>query len=737
MLNSCSMWNNFTAYYNRFYIAETAFEDGEEYLELNQEKPLFQLKEEKLPSQANKNFDIAIQYSSKILQFNKDTKYVNKAIYMIAKSYYYKGQYNKALRKFIELEGLNDEDYILLAKLWIAKSELQMRNFTSALEKLALVRKTAFQNEEEDILFQTFVSEISYLIYREKYSKAVSMIEDLTKLDLEDEVKSEVTYELGMLYVSLENYEKAVVAFEKVEDGDPTFEIEFKSKLEYAKSIKQLNQNDEALDRLNALRDDTKYQTHWDLVDLEIAQVELEEGRVQDALEIFYSIDTGYTKSESSGIATFMQGDIMEHIYHDYDSAKIMYEKVSTKKAPNEYKIEARLKANILTSREKYLKNIYTYKKGYKYLQDTTLFKQDSTAYAGYLSRRDSAMQIAQQLKESEGNTVKKPTRGRGRTTRGTSIALKNQFKYEEDSLFTYEPKMPLVSIDSTLNSITKNQYELGNLYFTDLLVSDSAYYYYNSIVTDYPNTKYQAKALYALGSYYLTIDKKETADSLFQYVYDNFNNDPIAKVAAIRLGIKAEDIVADPALDKYIVAEELLEEEKYYDAIEELNSIPQLFPESQYSPKALYAIGWIYENKLSDYNYAVQFYDSLKVNYPNTDYVREITPKLNFFHAEEKAVQDSIKRAEKAIADSIAAFQKAITDSIKADSLAQYNLENPVSIIDSTVLKDSTTRSDSSAGAFVDSTKVNAMPETKTEEVLSDSAKAARYFKEASKIKK
>ncbi len=138
------MWNNFTAYYNRFYIAETAFEEGEEDIELNQEKPLFQFKEEKLPSQANKNFDIAIQYSSKILQFNKDTKYINKAIYMIAKSYYYKGQYNKALRKFIELVGLNDEDYLLLAKLWIAKSEMQMRNFSSALEKLVVVKKYCY-----------------------------------------------------------------------------------------------------------------------------------------------------------------------------------------------------------------------------------------------------------------------------------------------------------------------------------------------------------------------------------------------------------------------------------------------------------------------------------------------------------------------------------------------------------------------------------------------------------------
>ncbi len=730
------MWNNFTAYFNRFYIAETAFEEGEEDIELNQKKPLFQFKEEKLNSQANRNFDIVIQYSSKILQFNKETKYVNKAIYMIAKSYYYKGQYNKSLRKFIELDGLKDEDYFLLAKLWIAKSELQMRNFAPALEKLSVVRKLAMERGDEDVLFQTYVSEISFLIYRDEFSKAVQKIEDLSKLDLEDDIKSEVTYELGMLYVSLGNYDKAVEAFKKVWEGEPTFEIEFKSNLEYAKAIKELEKNEEALDRLNTLRDDTKYQQYWDIVDLEIAQIELEEGRVEDALEIFYSIDTGYTKNESSGIASFMQGDIMEHIYMDYDSAKILYEKVATKQAPSEYKLEAKQKANVLKNREEFLDKIFNSKKGYAYLRDTTLFKQDSIAYAVYLHRRDSAMQVAEQLKEENGTTTKKKTSRGGRTTRGTSIALKNQFQYEEDSLFTYEPKMPLVSIDSTLNTITKNQYELGNLYFTDLIVPDSAYFYYNSTVTDYPNTKYQAKALYALGSYYLTLDKKDVADSLFRFVFENFNNDPISKVAAIRLGIDINDISTDPALEKYYNAENLIEENNYYDAIEELNTIYEEYPESQYSSKALYSIGWIYENKLSDYKYAVQFYDTLKAKYPKSDYVRDINSKLQFYHAEEKAVRDSIMRVEKAIADSIAAFQKAITDSIKADSLAQYNLLHPAAIVDSTMLKDSTAISDSTAIINSDSTKSSSNPniETNTGEVLSDSAKAAKIFEEASK---
>ena len=47
LLNSCGMWNNFTAYFNRYYKAEKAFEEGEEVIRLAPKKPLFQFKENK------------------------------------------------------------------------------------------------------------------------------------------------------------------------------------------------------------------------------------------------------------------------------------------------------------------------------------------------------------------------------------------------------------------------------------------------------------------------------------------------------------------------------------------------------------------------------------------------------------------------------------------------------------------------------------------------------------------
>ncbi|VAX29390.1 hypothetical protein MNBD_IGNAVI01-1411, partial [hydrothermal vent metagenome] len=667
----CSMWGSFTTYFNRYYNAEKAFDEAMDEIQLSQNRELFAFKEDKIPAKANKNFDIVIKNCSKILQFNQDTKYVNESIYMLGKAFYYKGQYNKALRKFQELDGLNDEDLMLENRLWIAKSEMQMRNFTAGLQHLDQVKEIAIANDEEDIVFEAYRTEISYLIYKENYSKAVQIINELLQQPLPDETHAEVTYELGLLYVTLNDYENAVAAFQRViNEGSPTFDIEFKSKLEYAKAIKHLGKVDEALELLQEMRDNTKYREYWGKVDLEIAQIHLDKDEPKLALELFTTIDTAYKKTESSGIAAFMRADIVEHYYADFDSAKILYDKINSKLAPEEFKLEARKKSVILKRRREYTDRIISSKKEEVYLVDTLQFQKDSLAYAAYEARRDSAEQVDRRIRASQGasqRTSNKRSKTPGKRNQ------KYKFVYEEDSLFTYKPKMPKITIDSMNTFIAKNEYELGNLYFTDLNVLDSAYHYYTDILENYPNTNYQARTMYALGSYYLTLDENEKADSLFREVYDNYKEDPIAKAAAVRLGIDAATLDSDPAKDKYIQGESKLDNEEYFDAIDDFFSIYKEYPKSQYAPKALYTIGWIYENKLFDSGFAADYYDTLQTHYPRTEYARSVYNKLKFYRRRMKAIQDSIALVQKAIEDSLKLI--AQQDSLaQLDSLSQQD---------------------------------------------------------------
>ena len=76
----------------------------------------------------------------------------------------------------------------------------------------------------------------------------------------------------------------------------------------------------------------------------------------------------------------------------------------------------------------------------------------------------------------------------------------------------------------------------MGNLFLTDLDVPDSSYYLYKKILDDYNSPVYYPNTLYALGSYYLTIDEKQKADSLFEIIYNDYKNRSIVNAAADKL---------------------------------------------------------------------------------------------------------------------------------------------------------------------------------------------------------
>ena len=193
----------------------------------------------------------------------------------------------------------------------------------------------------------------------------------------------------------------------------------------------------------------------------------------------------------------------------------------------------------------------------------------------------------------------------------------------------------------------------------------DSAKSYYNNILTNYPNTKYYANTLYALGSYYLTIDDKERADSLFNIIYENYRTESIVNAAANKLNKPLIDLNYDPAKNDYEDAEYVMQNENYDDALELFYDVYKTYPNSPYAAKALYTSGWILENKLSQPDSAAAVYDSLVVKYPASVYVRSVAGKLSFYKQEQR-------RLQLAAVDSLNGFDISGTDSLALDSLDQ-----------------------------------------------------------------
>lgn len=730
LLTGCGIWENFTTYFNLYYNADELFEKSEEQI-LAQKKELFSTEPTTLPGTAAADLQKVIEKCSNILQFSPNSSYVDEALMMLGKSFYYQKSYLKSKRKFEELIATQpDNDYILEARLWIGKCEMRMRNFTEGLTILGEVRNIAVEEDEEEIIQEAYIEEIVYRKTIEDYPGAIEIANEFLEVSDNDEIKADVWYEVGNLNMQIEDIENAVLAYENVFEYSPGYELEVSAKLKLGRALRELGENQEALSLFEDMRSEDKYAEKYSDLDLEIGITEAVLGNYEEAIDQLTIVDTTYKNTQNAGVAKYELASVYETGMKQLDSAAVYYQKASTSQLPLEYIDPAKEKNRIFrrytslrADQNKYGKQLFYLQNPDEFRKDSVQYVQDSLAIAEEIaevqelkeiwSGLDTLMQGSQDTtgffqdsvkvadtlitvlqdsledinRDSIFSWVRNPVykdslivqnfdsmytnrifdpnakmvleqqkREREAYANQLVASLPDTLKFKNNP-----PKRPKISEDSLKVLVSKNQLDLGNLFLSELHFPDSAYWYYDSNLTEYPNTSYYASTLFAMGSYYFTVDNKPKADSLFNIIYENYQNESIVNAAAAMLNKPLIDLDYDPAMDEYIKAEEYLLEGEYYSALDKLESIPELYPSSDVAPKAIYTAGWIEENELKNYSEAIEYYDTLIARYPASEYVRVVAPKVTFYKQEKRKEEMALKDSLQIIAHS---------DSLGSDSL-------------------------------------------------------------------
>jgi outer membrane protein assembly factor BamD (BamD/ComL family) len=638
VLNSCGVWEDFTTYFNLYYNTKDKFVEAEKAIQ-QQRKNLFQFEDSNIPGNAAQLLNSVIEKSSKILQFHSSSSFVDDALLMLGKSFYYQKNYQKAIRKFQELiVTLPESDLILENELWIAKTQMRLKDYKNGLDKINSVRMQAVDEGADEIIQEAFVEEAVHYIVNEDYSKAIALINEFLEVSNNDEINAEVTYELGRLYLKINDIANAIVSFEKVFEYEPTFIVEFNSKIELATALRKTGENELALNILEDMRGENKYSDSFDKIDLETGVTMFDLGRVEESVSILTKADTAYKSSINSGVAKFKLGEIYEFYYKNFDSASIYYNKSATTINSPEYLKLASEKSQLFKKYQTLQKNIFDSQKQLSYLNDSELFVQDSIAY--YSDTLDS--------KQDDLDAEEPFERARGeQSDKGLIPPVRTQNKVDIKN----PPLRPSISADSVRGIIVKNEFDLANLFDNELEIPDSAYHYYKDIVDNYSDSRFYSRSLYSLGTYYGSVGRKAEADSILNYIYDNYKTESVVNAAALQLKRPLINLTFDPADELYTEAENKLLEKKYSESINGFYSIFQNYPKSPLAPKALLAGGWVLENELKLLDSAAAFYDSINVRYPQSQYASSIKPKLTFYKQEvdrkKKAVEDSLKQIE------------------------------------------------------------------------------------------
>jgi len=663
----CGVWNDFTTYFNIYYDTADNFDQAEQLIK-QQKVDLFSNEDIPLPGTAGQLLSKVIEKASKILQFHSQSSYVENALMLLGKSFYYQKDYLKAVRKFQELITSHpNSSFVLESQLWIGKSQLRLRQFDAALKTMDAVRDEAVSKKESDIYEDAYLEEIKYRVVTEDYDIAISLINEFLKVSTNSEINAKVSFELGKLYSKQNSTQNAIVAFQNVFNYSPTYDVTLDTRIELAKALRKNGDPQKALDMMQSMRKEAKYTDVFHRIDLEMALSLIDLKRIDEGIQTLVKIDTSFSATTSAGSARFELGKVFETKIPIYDSAFTYYMKASMSAGSDpKMLVVANAKASLFKKYQYVRSLIDDSKKSLNYVLKPEDFTKDSIAfYSDTLKpRQDESLNQNKTQNVNDRNSGREDVRSNQTSTTGVpNIPKKNP------------PVRSPLPVDTLKANVVKNEYDLGNIFLTELNRPDSAAYYYNDLLRNYPGSKYEARAIYSLGIYYETMNDSVKSDSLFNIIYDHYRSEKVVNAVATKLNKPLVDFEFDPAKELYADAETDMIKKDFKVSLDKFYGISVKYPKSPMAPKALYASGWILENDLKLYDSAAVIYDTLTTRYPKTVYASKVMPKLYYYKEElqkrKSVLQDSLAKIEKSKLkgkdlDSLGTSKNSPADSLK-----------------------------------------------------------------------
>ncbi|MFA7420182.1 MAG: tetratricopeptide repeat protein [Melioribacteraceae bacterium] len=760
--SGCGVYRNFTTYFNTYYNAKTIFDQVEEDIQ-KKKVDVFAFRDDLQgnqqlggqPSQyrsgqntgynpnlgmqsggtqygttqygsqqasqagvsmysgnANQDLTKVIEKCSKILQYEKESSYFPDALFMIGKALYYQQEYSKAQRKFTELAGLGETDYTNENKLWLAKTNLQLRNFDEGLNQLEEVKKNALEDDDEQLFSDAVITKISFLIFREELPKAVIECKEFIASSDDDAMKGLVAYQLGKIYQSLSDEQNALDTYASVLTYGPILEVELRSKLEHARLLKQLSKIEQSEDELSTMRDQGKFKNNLDEINIDLAQIYFETSRAEEAIDLLKDVDTTYKMLPSSGIASMKLGEVYEFAIRDYDSSYKYYTKAVSSLATKPIKDRANERAGNFDRYFKLKNEMYDLNQKLTYIKDRRLFERDSIDYALAFTEFDEENKRIEEANKASGSQLANSQESQEAARRQQEIQQKRLDQQKEiekkRSLGINEPyplkllialgkakkpEMPKED-EKAINSIyAKNLFNQGSLFFSEMDYVDSAFIYFNRILTNYPDSTIIPQTLFSLATYYETKNDTLKADSLYKEIFDKYPKDKLFQVAGEKLGLlkkedkKVEAKSEDPAEPLYVKAEELYYKKNYSEAIDSFKAISKSFPKSKFASKSIYYAGLIYEEQ-KNYDSAAVAYSVLAKDFSTDPVARYAIPK----YEEYKNEKEKIRKAEEEARKAEELKKKEAEDKLKAEQKKAEELNaasQPPIVKDSSVVLD------------------------------------------------
>jgi TolA-binding protein len=585
-----------------------------------------------LSAEGKEQLNEVIEGASKVLQYRKSSRFIDDAVLLIGKSYYYLNDFLQAERKFNEfLSKMNMSELKDEATLFLGKTKMKLGKTQDAETLL----KSVVTNAKDENLKSEAAQELAiYAVTKKDYETAIKYFEQSINFAGDSDLKAEKQYILAKIY-SISKPLNAAGQYKKAMDLTSDFDLSFFSKLNYAKSltlIKDYRQSAEMLEELDSKY--REYPEYKQLAELEIANNLYAQGRYDNALRKYYEVIVEYPGTISASDAYYYIAKHHEERENNYLNALVNYLKVNEESASSDFSALSHKKAATFDR--------YFVLEGIINGTDKIEIPKENLSVESY--RREFNEENNTTDKNSDPNNPGQEEGAKGMKGYGyppadilmdslesdETIKLEEDLKTETDSLFNPVDTTTQTTVEQVTTDPKFDAYfELAELFYYSLGRADSAEFYLNKILTLYDSPEQTSKTLYALANIYQNTNRTTEANNIFNRIISEFPGSIFANESRKILGVPLTDVERDEAEGIYNEASNSIYNKNYDEAASKLSKLINEYPGSSYIPNALYSLGWIYENVYSSKDSATMYYGRLRDGYPQTEFYARVSGKL------------------------------------------------------------------------------------------------------------
>jgi tetratricopeptide (TPR) repeat protein len=686
------------AYFNAYYNAKRLFDEAEAEVlaarSSSRANPTGASLQSASGSTAKQKFTVVIDKCSNVLSFYPKSNIVEDALFLIGKSYFYQDEFLKAERKFTELLAKSPNGTLALeSQLWLLKTLQRLNRFDDALrvgEDLSSTAADAGRGEIAGealmILGDIAVSQKNTDGAVEQYAKAVATYDD-------GAMQAAAQMKIGDLYFSVPDYAKAAPAYFGVQKYSPDDYTLYRTQIQAAIAYRHSKGYDQSLEILRKLESDYRFLDYRGTIRFEIGNTFAQSGKVEEAINMYRLVDSTNSKTEAGARAAFELGMLYQYEIGSYVDARGAYAHATVGGA-QELTLDATKKVTALDSYFRLQQQFFKLDSIFYILDiDSMWIKKDSSAS---LVKKDSSFLLAKKeypalpMKKDSLAPLVKMDSSASLVIKDSILAVKDttllrtrldtpkslrdtvQISKVRDTTLTRTSASSLMiqkpKKDTLVATLGRLAYLLGELFYTDLDVPDSTFFWLNRSLKLGLDSVKTPRALYVLSEVARSSSDRRYGEEedLYWIITEKYPKSLYAEEARIALGYRPTLTKEDPAASVYAVAESLMYAGRYQKALDSLGRIVRDFSDSPLVPKSRYTMGWIYENHLANPDSALSQYKTLAQKYVTTKYglaaQRRIPPADSLVQSAADSVKKSLLDArKKVLADTT---KKAIPDS-------------------------------------------------------------------------